>query len=125
MKFDWSEFLDLAQALAKQTVAPSWQEAALRSAVSRAYYAAFCKARNHLRDREGHRIPATGRAHQYVRDKFKKSPDKTRKRIGSDLDRLRSDRNRVDYDDVVLALDAMTNIDLVLAGRVISILGKL
>ena len=39
MSFDWSEYLDLARELAK------FSEAGQRSAISRAYYAAFCTAR--------------------------------------------------------------------------------
>ena len=44
MSFDWSEYLNLAQELAGQATGPSSQEAKLRSAVSRAYYAAFYAA---------------------------------------------------------------------------------
>ena len=68
MTFDWSEYLKLAQELAGQTVSPANEEAKLRSSVSRAYYAAFCKARNYLRDIEGHSIPSTPEAHRYVRE---------------------------------------------------------
>ena len=46
--FDWADYLTLAQELATRRS----DEAALRPAVSRAYYAAFCQARNVLR-REG------------------------------------------------------------------------
>ena len=52
MNFDWSEYLNLAQELAGRPTSLSNEEARLRSAISRAYYAAFCKARNHLRDNE-------------------------------------------------------------------------
>ena len=45
MKFDWEEYFNLAKELAGTT-----EEAKLRSAVSRAYYSAFCLARNYLRD---------------------------------------------------------------------------
>jgi len=64
MTFDWSEYLKLAQELAGQTVSPANEEAKLRSSVSRAYYAAFCKARNYLRDIEGCSIPSTPEAHR-------------------------------------------------------------
>lgn len=125
MSFDWAEYLNLAQELAGQAVSLAGQEARLRAAISRAYYAAFCKSRNHLRDKEGHQIPSGGRAHQYVRDEFKRSGDRLRKQIGYDLERLRSDRNRADYDDSVTNLDVLTVVDLALAGRVISTLGRL
>ena len=45
MKFDWSEYFNLAQELAGTS-----EEAKLQSAVSRAYYSVFCLARNYLRD---------------------------------------------------------------------------
>lgn len=125
MSFDWSEYLSLAQELAGQTVSPASQEAKLRAAISRAYYAAFCKARNHLRDREGYVIPIGGQAHVYVRDQFKNSPDRLRSQIGHNLDRLRRHRNMVDYDDSVTGLLPMTSRDLRLAQRVLSALTSL
>jgi uncharacterized protein (UPF0332 family) len=125
MSFEWLEYLDLARELAGQPAKRAHEEARLRAAISRAYYAIFCKCRNHLRDKEGHRIPPGGKAHQYVRNNFKKSADKRRKRIGYDLTRLRSDRNRADYDDSVAMLDALTKTDLALADRIIVRLSKL
>jgi len=125
MNFDWSEYLNLAKELAGHAVSRAGQEARLRVAISRAYYAAFCKCRNHLRDKEVHHVPSGSRAHQYVRDQFKRSPNKLRKRIGYNLERLRSDRNKADYDDRVVLIDKLTNTDLALADKVISILNKL
>jgi uncharacterized protein (UPF0332 family) len=49
MMFDWSDYLDLANELAGDIASQTTEEAKLRSSVSRAYYAAFCKARNYLR----------------------------------------------------------------------------
>ena len=60
MSFDWSEYLNLAKELANQAIAPANQEAKLRTAISRSYYAAFINARNYLRDKEGILIPKTG-----------------------------------------------------------------
>jgi uncharacterized protein (UPF0332 family) len=125
MSFDWSEYLGLAQELAGQTVSPASQEAKLRAAISRAYYAAFCKARNHLRDHEGHAIPRGGGAHKYVRDQFKNNPDRLRSQIGHNLDRLRRHRNMVDYDDTVPGLLPMTSRDLKLSQRALSALAAL
>lgn len=125
MNFDWSEYLNLAQELAGQATSPSSQEAKLRSAISRAYYAAFCEARNHLRDREKHSIPRGGQAHPYVRNQFKKSPDKVRREVGENLNRLRIDRNKADYDDTIAGLSAVTRKALSLAERVLSRLDSL
>lgn len=120
MTFDWSEYLKLAQELAGHIASPVSQEAKLRSSVSRAYYAAFCSARNYLSDTEGRMIPSTGQAHVYVRNEFKSSSDRRRKSIGEDLNRLRVRRNKVDYEDSVRGLSSMVIMTLTLAQQVIS-----
>lgn len=125
MMFDWSDYLDLAKELAGQTTSQATEEAKLRSSVSRAYYAAFCKARNYLRDIEGHSIPSTGDAHVFVRDEFKGSADRLRRKIGNNLNRLRIDRNKVDYDDSVTGLSSMATMDLTIALKIISTLNTL
>ncbi len=125
MSFDWSEYLKLARELAGQTTTPSNQDAKLRSAISRAYYAAFCKAQNHLRYKEGHKIPKSGKAHTYVCDEFKNSFDKSRKGIGNRLDQLRKHRKKADYEDVFTGLSSTASLALKLAGRVISALNNL
>ena len=125
MTFDWSEYLQLARELAGQAVSPAKEEAKLRSSVSRAYYVAFCKARNYLRDVEGHLIPLGPESHLYVRDEFETSPDKLRRKIGDGLDRLRIRRSRVDYDDSVAGLSSLVEISLRAAQDVISTISTL
>ena len=125
MMFDWSDYLDLAKELAGQTASQATEEAKLRSSVSRAYYAASCKARNYLRDIEGRSIPSTGDAHVFVRDEFRHSADRLRRKIGNNLNRLRLDRNKVDYDDPVTGLSSMATMDLAIALKVISTLNTL
>lgn len=86
MSFDWSQYRDLAQELVGQTKSASSGEAKQRAAISRAYYAAFCKARNFLRDKEKGHAPAsfrTGRVHGYVQDQFIHHPNIKRKRLAS------------------------------------------
>ena len=46
MGFEWSKYLELAEELVQLD-----DEAALRSAVSRAYYAVYGKARGHLQNK--------------------------------------------------------------------------
>lgn len=125
MTFDWSEYLELAQELAGERASLASEEAKLRSSVSRAYYAAFCKARNHLRDIEGQPIPKGGKAHAYVRDQFKDSTDRSRKKIGNNLDRLRLRRNKADYDDFVSGLSQFAIASLKSTQDVISALNTL
>lgn len=127
MNFDWSEYLNLAQELAGPPTSLSNEEARLRSAISRAYYAAFCKARNHLRDNENLSIrPPRGEStHQFVIRQFKFSSDASRRQIGTHLNRLRVDRNKADYDDTVSRVQKMTQFVLTMAQSVISSLQTL
>ena len=129
MTFDWSEYLKLAQELAGDAANSPNEEAKLRSSVSRAYYAAFCKARNHLRDIDGNRIlsvdPPKVNVYTYVRNQFKNSSDKSRKKIGNDLNRLRLRRNKVDYDDGVSGLSQLATVSLKTTHDIISALNTL
>lgn len=124
MRFDWQEYLKLAQELAGQSV-KSNEEARLRSSISRAYYAAFCNARNYLHYIEGHKIPSTSYAHRLVREQFKKSNDRLRRDIGIDMERLRQNRNKADYHNFVSGLQDMTCMSLSLAENIISKLNML
>jgi len=96
MSFDWAEYLCLAKHLRYRATQKDGGEADLRSAISRAYYAAFCIAKNHLAS-EGHDIPKRD-THKYVADQFKW--DCERRGIGLELDRLRGYRQKADYDNV-------------------------
>lgn len=112
--FDWHGFLQVAEDLAARN-----DEAGLRSAISRAYYGAFCSARNHLRDHEGVHITKTGAGHRIVWDEFEASPDGDRRQIAKLGVRLRRSRNKADYDDEVnrladLADDAIADAEQVL-----------
>src|SRR5579859_2831912 len=83
MSFNWSEYLSLAQELTSSSGTSPIQEAHLRAAISRAYYAAFCKARNHLIDKQGYIIPGGVNVHRLVVNEFKNSSDVTRKTVGN------------------------------------------
>ena len=98
MPFDWKEYLDLALLLQKQSSIS--QEALLRSAVGRAYYAAFCHAQNYACNQLGFVPPTRNRwkNHLLVRDHFRKLKMTS---IANHLDKLRKWRNQCDYDDVV------------------------
>lgn len=125
MSFDWSEYLTLAHELAGQARVPSSQESKLRSAISRAYYAAFCCARNHVRDKELRAIPSKADAHQYVRNQFLNSRDHVRKKIGTNLGRMRTNRNKADYDDSVSELDRLAKKALIQSAEVMSVLSRI
>lgn len=103
MSFDWAEYLKLAKALTGDIQETPNEEARSRSAISRAYYAAFCQARNYLRDGEhDSTIPRMNDSgvHTYVINKFRASRDRTRRTIGNNLYQLRIERNNADYADV-------------------------
>ena len=97
---DWFLYYDLAQEWRRQD-----GDAYKRSAVSRAYYAMFCTARNELKDAidDEYSPPECGSEHKYVWDSYKddRHPKGTRY-IGVLGNRLRRHRNQADYDDVVL-----------------------
>ena len=127
MKFDWSEYFNLAKELAETS-----KEAELRSAVSRAYYSAFCLARNYLRDIQ--QDPKLWRqktydinAHQYVAEKFSYNQSKSQImiEIGKDLSRLRKMRNKADYEDTMFNLKIEARTALMLAQNIILALSNL
>jgi uncharacterized protein (UPF0332 family) len=127
MKFDWSEYFNLAKELAETS-----KEAELRSAVSRAYYSAFCLARNYLRDIQQdtklwRKKTYDINAHQYVAEKFiyNQSKSQTMREIGKDLSRLRKMRNKADYEDTMFNLKREARTALMLAQNIISALSNL
>jgi len=98
MSFDWTEFLTLAEALQSAPDSPGPPEAALRSAASRAYYAAFhCALKFACRD--GFVPTYSGDDHRKVQAHFRgyKPPDQTRRAIALQLDRLLKQRHEADY----------------------------
>src|SRR5438445_3393042 len=86
------DFLTLASKLLAETTEAAW-----RSAVSRAYYAAFHEARQLLRDL-GFVVPRADQAHAYLWLRLSNCGDPQVRLAGSDLNRLRRERNRADYD---------------------------
>ena len=127
MKFDWSEYFNLAQELAGTS-----EEAKLRSAISRAYYSVFCLARNYWRDIQ--QDPRLSRNktydindHQYVAEEFihYRPKSQTMIEIGKDLTRLRKMRNKADYEDTFYNLQQEAKTALMLAQNIISKLNEL
>jgi uncharacterized protein (UPF0332 family) len=99
-------------------------EAKLRSSISRAYYAAFCIARNHLKDVEQKPIPDES-VHSYVISQFYSLGKRNNgKKLALELRRLRNHRNRADYDDSISGLSSMSQDALIRAERVILYIKK-
>jgi uncharacterized protein (UPF0332 family) len=126
MSFNWRNYLNLARELSGKRVRPyNSQEAKARTAISRAYYAAFIEARNFLRDREGITAPANSHPHAFVINYFKRGGDLIRQNIGDDLDYLRSFRKLADYEDVLYRQPQRVQQSLDLADKVIQNLDRL
>jgi uncharacterized protein (UPF0332 family) len=132
MRFEWSEYLNLAQELAATNSDSSAnREAKLRSAISRAYYSTFCRARNYLRDIEKDSIlfrkNRNINEHQYVAEAFidHRSKNKNLVKIGENLSRLRELRNKADYEDTMFNLPTQARTALMLADNIISALSNL
>ena len=127
MSFDWAEYLSLAEELCAFPVTgpPVGVEAQQRAGVSRAYYAAFIMARNHLRDIDGIRAPRSANAHRFVADQYAYHSDPIRSLIGRELMRLRSARNRCDYDDVIPNLPGLVGLAFASASQIVADLGRL
>lgn len=94
MTFDWVDFLNLANSLSSKA-----DESSKRSAISRAYYAAFCSARDRL-TASGIDVPRTGKAHERVPELYGYSGDWESQQIKEMLTREKVIRNSADYDKV-------------------------
>src|SRR5436309_11372371 len=85
---NWRDFVSLAARLAANATEADW-----RSAVSRAYYAAFHIARRLLADLN-FTVPRADRAHQYLVFRLSNCGEPTVEQAGRDLETLRRLRNR-------------------------------
>jgi len=118
MSFDWSEYLYLAQEATNQVPSkPYSEEARLRAAISRGYYAAFCETRRYLTSNTIY-IALSGKdTHWDIINQFISSSDGARRTIGRDLLRLFENRKKADYDDVYPDLSLATAQALVNAAQ--------
>lgn len=116
MAFDWREFLGLARALTGRTGWGYSAQAADRTAVSRAYYAAFCWARSYAESRLGFRRTGKAQDHIGLRRHLVRQG---KPQVASHLNRLRGWRNNCDYDDQVTDIDNLAKTALKTADKVI------
>jgi uncharacterized protein (UPF0332 family) len=115
--FDWEEYLRLAKQLSQS----GEDDAALRSAVSRAYYAVFCKARNMISREVGRTFTGTAEDHQEVWNTYRLKGG-TPKTIGDWGVQLRNSRNLVDYENEVNNLPSVVQKSIEKAERIIAYL---
>lgn len=116
MSFDWFDYLELSKELESSAQGSALEEAKLRSAISRAYYALFCSAKNYLSaNRPYLTIPRTGMAHDFVKDAFlnDNSPDMIA--VGVTLNRLKINRHLADYENQFRGLVQTARISMQMA----------
>lgn len=114
--FDWTNYLVLAKELGNRQ-----DEASLRSAISRAYYSAFCNARNRL-GQQGVTVPKTGDVHKWVWDQYRLSGTQLLQSVGIEGDRLRKVRNTADYADDFPKLASVVRTSIIRATRLLELL---
>lgn len=97
--FNWDQYIFLAEMVLNSPEVIPIKESAQRSAISRAYYGAFCLTRNLAFQQNWVTKSRSSNIHSKVIKYFKNSSDKLKIEIGINLDRLRKDRNNADYSD--------------------------
>jgi len=97
MVFAWKNYLELATVLKAQGEAFR-QESCFRSATSRAYYAAYCHARNWASMNIGFVISNRPTDHERLRDHL---TNRDKGDVAEMLDDMRKWRNQCDYRDRV------------------------
>jgi hypothetical protein len=99
MSFDWNNLLDLARQMEQEAgKGAANAESLLRSAVSRAYFGAFCHARNYAENFLKYRPKQDERDHGSLRAHLR---GKRRQGDADRLERLRQWRNDADYLDAL------------------------
>src|SRR5580704_1267608 len=98
MPFDWRELLDMGNYLHTQAASCPSPEAALRSAASRAYFAAYGHAKRVAIKNDGFQPSMNVDDHEKLWRHYSTSG---RKDIADKLKDLRQWRNKCDYDEVV------------------------
>lgn len=116
MPFDWRDFLNLAKELSNYPQTNSLQEAAVRSAVSRAYYAAFCWAREYATKELNFQPSGRAEDHSALRNRLQQSKQM---KTASMLNNLRQWRNLCDYGANVSNLSSLAQNALNYAEKVI------
>jgi uncharacterized protein (UPF0332 family) len=110
MMFDWYQYLVLAEYLYDNRDTLPDREACLRAAISKAYYAAFCSARNYARDFDRLDLDESAQDHGSVKKHYIRAPDPKNRQVGNFLDRLRDLRNQADYSDTVDRLEDLAKV---------------
>ena len=112
MPFEWTMYLRLAEELASRP-----DEAAKRTAISRAYYFVFNIAFARAESTAG-RCPVNEGRHAWCWNKYIQSPDIDCKQLGNDGDRMKRRRAEADYvESTKVNLDEQVRLMLIEAHR--------
>ena len=128
MIFKWEALLDLAKTLFEDAETASGQrrEALLRTATSRAYYAAFGASVAWMRENfPDHTLPSHGEIHQAVSDFFLFHSQADYRAVGELLRDMRWARNRADYRAQIPDSKRLAQRNLFDANRVLNALSGL
>ena len=123
MKFDWKEYLEIAERLHQEG-----GEAQERAAIGRAYYAAFCSARNWLKNDETIEITrSTSHATiwKYFSPEGEKHTPRQKKQIARLGDNLRECRNAADYDNEMINVTEKSKDAIAHARTILKLLAEL
>jgi len=120
MPIDWYDYLEIAKYLEKNN--NDLRDAANRSAVSRAYYAAFCHSRNYAIKMGVKFDPRRENVHQKVIDYFDCSGISGMYEVARDLKCLRGWRNNCDYEDHLLNAHILISMAIPKAENIFKIL---
>ena len=115
---DWNNYLILADELAKRTDS----EAAMRSAISRAYYAGFHAVRDYLVNNHGFSVSHGAGSHVSIINGLKQvtsvNPLKSYRNLHRELLGLKTNRETADYENVEKgSIEAIVHEHLILATR--------
>lgn len=119
MAFDWARYLVLAEELATRP-----DDEAKRTAISRAYYAIYCIARDRYVVERGP-VPLGVNSHAEIWNWYRQSRDRTRGFIGRDGQRMLGFRVMADYDADYDDLIADTGRAVLIARKALANLSKL
>ncbi|MDV0447813.1 hypothetical protein MsAg5_17300 [Methanosarcinaceae archaeon Ag5] len=99
MTFEPAHFLYLSKCLIKKTPKECFlSESVYRTAIGRAYYAAFLEVRNYAAKNDGFISSKTGKDHKNLEIHFNRSADYSFRQIGHKLAKLKKWRTLSDYE---------------------------
>ena len=117
--FDWNDFKTLAEELRKND-----SEAALRTAISRIYYAVYWRSRI-LLESEGFILRQFEASHIQIWNEYKKKAGQTNRAIGKGGSELHRFRIQADYVAEIKDITKITSDSFSLARNILSYLSQL